>query len=118
MTRLSTHFQRAEFACKCGCGFDTVDIQTLEILEAVRQHFGKPVTITSGCRCPNHNRRVGGASNSQHVFGRAADIQVRGVHPHQVHAWLDANHPGVSLGRYSTFTHIDTRSNGPGRWGG
>ncbi|MCE8027526.1 DUF882 domain-containing protein [Halomonas daqingensis] len=118
MTRLSPHFVRAEFACKCGCGFDTVDIGTLEILEAVRTHFGQPVTITSGCRCANHNRRVGGASNSQHVFGRAADIQVRNVSPSQVADWVAANFPAASIGCYRTFTHIDTRSNGPARWGG
>lgn len=118
MTRLSPHFARAEFACRCGCGFDTVDVQTLEILEAVRSHFGSPVTITSGCRCPEHNRRVGGAKNSQHVLARAADIQVKGVAPHEVHDWIAGHFPQASLGRYATFTHVDTRTGGPARWRG
>lgn len=116
MTRLSPHFVRAEFACKCGCGFDTADAATLEILDAVRTHFGQPVIINSGCRCPAHNAAVGGAANSQHVFGRAADIRVRYVGSDLVADWVAANFPTASIGRYATFTHIDTRTGGPARW--
>ncbi|GHE20107.1 D-Ala-D-Ala carboxypeptidase family metallohydrolase [Halomonas urumqiensis] len=113
---VSPHFQRHEFACSCGCGFDTVDSDTLAVLERLRKHFGKPVTITSGCRCPRHNARVGGAPNSQHLRGRAADIQVRDINPAEVQLWLIANEPHASVGRYSTFTHLDTRSGTPARW--
>lgn len=116
--QISPHFSRREFACKCGCGFDTVDSRTLEVLESVRKHFIKPVIISSGCRCPDHNRHVGGAAGSQHVLGRAADFNVQGVNPRQVQAWIAANHPGASLGKYNSFTHVDTRSRGPARWGG
>lgn len=119
MTELtSPHFRRTEFACSCGCGFDTVDSKTLEVLDAVREHFGKPVTVTSGCRCDAHNRAIGGATHSQHKLGRAADIQVRDVDPDAVHAFIEATFPGASLGRYRTFTHVDTRSDGPARWNG
>lgn len=114
--KISPHFRRAEFACKCGCGFDTADVDTLAVLDAVRAHFGKPVIITSGCRCAEHNRRVGGAPGSQHVLGRAADIRVVGVEPDAVYDWLAVNFPAASLGRYSTFTHVDTRTGGPARW--
>lgn len=116
--KLSSHFARDEFACKCGCGFDTVDAGTLEILESVREHFQSPVTVTSGCRCPDYNRQVGGASQSQHKLGRAADIQVKGVDPVNVHDWIVETFPSVSVGRYSTFTHVDTRTDGPARWEG
>lgn len=116
--KLSAHFHRAEFACRCGCGFDTVDMATLRILEAVRQHFGQPVTVTSAARCREYNAAVGGASNSQHRFGRAADIQVQGVDAGEVHDWIAEHYPGASLGRYLTFTHVDTRSGGPARWRG
>lgn len=116
MTNVSKHFQRREFACKCGCGFDTVDVETLGILEAVRTHFGVPVIVNSGARCPAHNKAVGGAPNSQHVLARAADIRVSGVAPDEVATWVEMAFPKSSVGRYNTFTHIDTRSNGPARW--
>lgn len=112
------HFSRVEFACRCGCGFDTVDAETLEVARAVRSHFGAPVIVTSGCRCESHNRAIGGAQHSQHVLGRAADIKVQGVAPGDVQDWIESRFPNASVGRYASFTHIDTRSYGPARWRG
>lgn len=116
LEQLTRHFVRREFACKCGCGFDTIDAATLEIIENVRVHFDTPVIINSAARCPDHNRAVGGASNSQHLYGRAADIRVTGVDPADVHEFIDTTYPDASLGLYSTFVHVDTRTNGPARW--
>lgn len=45
-------------------------------LEPTRRHFGWPILVTSGYRCPLLNRRVAGAENSQHTLGEAADITV------------------------------------------
>lgn len=106
--KLSENFSRSEFACKCGCGQDTVDVVLIEILELVRDHFNQPITINSGNRCTVYNESVGGAKNSQHLKGRAADITVKGHAPSEVHAWLDAWHKG-GLGKYDTFTHVDSR---------
>jgi uncharacterized protein YcbK (DUF882 family) len=111
---LSVHFSRSEFACGCGCGFDTVDAVLLEALEALRGHFGVPVTITSAARCFNHNRDVGGARNSQHKKGRASDVQVKDTSPDVVADYAESL--GMSVGRYETFTHIDSRSGPPARW--
>lgn len=117
MGDLSVNFSRKEFACRCGCGFDTVDAQLIEALEGVRQHFDAPVTINSGCRCDAYNRKIGGAPNSQHRFGRAADIVVRGFAPSAVAGHLDKTYPDrYGVGRYATFTHIDTRSGPRSRW--
>ena len=44
------------------------------MLQVARDLYGKPIRITSGCRCIKHNRNVGGASNSAHLEGKAADI--------------------------------------------
>ena len=54
MGDVSDNFSRSEFACKCGCGFNSVDVALLDALEQVREKFG-PVSITSGNRCPKHN---------------------------------------------------------------
>lgn len=115
MGDLNHYFSRSEFACKCGCGFDTVDALLLEALREIRVHFKQPVTITSGCRCRAWNESVGGSLNSQHKKGRASDIQVKDTLPSDVADF--AEDLGLSVGRYETFTHVDSRSGPPARWG-
>lgn len=113
---MTPNFQRSDFACKCGCGFDTVDYDLALILERLGGHFERRVIVTSGCRCPQHNAAVGGSPRSQHLFARASDVVVEGIDPGLVYELLDQwGVPG--LGRYKTFTHVDTRTNGPARWG-
>ena len=116
MGDLSVHFSRHEFACNgmgkgiCQCGFDTVDAETLEVLEEVRTHFGEAVTVNSGCRCDKYNKHVGGSPNSKHKEGRACDIMVNNVQPVEVYHFLDTKYPNqYGIGSYDTFTHIDTR---------
>jgi hypothetical protein len=90
-------FTPQEFACKCGqyhapyCdGFPARPKEAMvKIADAVRAHFGVPVTIVSGLRCPQHNADSGGVANSQHMVGEAADINVRGVSAGAVEAFLD-----------------------------
>jgi uncharacterized protein YcbK (DUF882 family) len=113
---ISPWFDRSEFACKCECGFNTVDAELLEILDMIRSHYNARVTINSACRCPEHNKSVGGAENSQHLFARAADIVVDGVDPKDVQDYIDTKWPNqYGMGRYNTFTHIDSRST-KARW--
>lgn len=110
------HFNRSEFACNCGCEFDTVDFLLADVVDNIREHFNAPIYITSGCRCPSYNKKIGGAKFSQHVLGRAADLHVEGVEPKAVADYAESmGVPGV--GRYPGFTHVDTRTNGPIRWG-
>ena len=114
--KLSPHFKRKEFACKCGCGFSLPDAELLSVLEDVREHFGKPVNINSACRCPAHNKAVGGAPNSAHVQGIAADIDVSGVTPYEVQQYVLGYYNGkYGIGCYNTFTHIDVRAK-KARW--
>ena len=120
-------FTRDEFACKCGCGYNTVDADLLSIANRIRNHYNAPVTVTSGCRCIRYNREVGGAepdyfdgepvfgTGSQHIWARAMDLIVAGVHPASVAAYCVSI--GVQgLGEYSNFTHVDTRSGPKARW--
>ena len=112
MGDLTENFSRSEFACKCGCGFDDIALDTVYICQAVRDHFNRPVTITSGCRCIAQNANVGGAENSQHIAGTAADIVVKDVHAYDVYEYLDTNSVDLSvggLGKYNLFIHLDTR---------
>lgn len=110
------NFKISEFRCK-GSGklpSGGMDNNLLLKLEELRYRLGgKAVVINSGYRTPAHNRRVGGASNSQHLYGKAADIVVRGVSPSRVYREADKLFNGV--GKYNTFTHVDTR-NGKARF--
>ena len=117
MIKISNHFTRHEFSCQCGCGFDTVDVCLVNLLERVRDHFDRPVIISSGCRCIRHNEHVGGKSSSQHIQGRAADILVSGVDPEDVADYIENINPTGGVGRYNTFTHVDTRDQ-CARWNG
>lgn len=116
MGDISAHFNRSEFECQCGCGFDTVDVELIETLESVRQYFMSPVTITSGCRCPSHNKKIGGAVDSWHVIGRAADFKVQGKTPQQVVDFLTVScKDKFGIGTYPTWVHIDSRKE-KSRW--
>jgi uncharacterized protein YcbK (DUF882 family) len=71
--RVAPHFVLREFQCRC-CGCVKLSPGLLERLEALREALGRPVVVTSGYRCPAHNRAVGGAARSLHMTGRAADV--------------------------------------------
>ena len=106
------NFAIREFNSKDGGGMreNGMSNELLLKLERLRYECGnKPMIITSGYRTPSHNKRVGGASNSQHIYGRAADIKVRGVSPSTVYSKADKIFSRGGVGKYSTFTHVDTR---------
>lgn len=80
---MTENFKKSEFVCKCGkCKVipellkDNVWYLANE-LEKIRAALGRPIIINSGIRCPGHNRRIGGVSNSKHLYGRAVDIKVK-----------------------------------------
>lgn len=114
------HFKRSEFKCKC-CGYvKNIPISLLIYLETIRRYFNeKPVVISSGYRCEQHNTHVGGGEYSQHLKGKAADLYVIGVNAYKVYRFCNEfifmYNGGV--GRYSSFTHIDVR-NKKSRWSG
>lgn len=116
--KLSPHFHANEFRCKCKSrGLDRDDTwchgevwahrDLVERLEALRARLGRPIVITSGCRCPRYNAHIGGARMSQHKRGTAADIVVQGRTPKEV-ARI-ARELGLFVIEYPTFTHVDVR---------
>lgn len=71
------HFEPFEFTCRCGCGAQSVSSALVLRLDAVREIYGRRVFVTSGRRCVKHNASpdVGGAEQSRHLIGCAADVR-------------------------------------------
>ena len=77
---------RSETARRCGIDnkpqteevVENLRALCLEVLQPLRDHLGKPVVVSSGYRCKDLNKKVGGVENSQHLKGEAADIKVSG----------------------------------------
>lgn len=123
----SEHFNLSEFASHDGANTPRGaigNIQTLmNQLEVLRAELGgNPITIISGYRSPAHNTSIGGATRSQHLCGRAADIRVGDYTPAQVHAKIEelisaGRMMQGGLGIYDTFVHYDTRGT-RARWDG
>ncbi len=109
------YFSRWEFECHCQCGKDTVDYELADLLDTIRGHFGVPVKVISGHRCSQYNAYIGGAANSQHLVGKAADIKVQGVEPTVVADFAETLLKEGGIGRYNSFTHVDVRSK-KARW--
>lgn len=112
------NFTVAEFACTDGSDVVFISPDLVKILQKIRDHFKKPVTINSGYRTVTKNKAVGGATYSQHLYGMAADITVKGVSPKVVAAYAESLLPGTGgIGIYSSFVHVDTRKV-KSRWNG
>lgn len=118
--KLSTNFTVKEFACKDGSDAVLVAPRLVMVLQSIRSHFGAAVTINSGYRTPQYNTKVGGVAHSQHCYGTAADIVVRGKTPAAVAAYARELMPdwgGVGIYSKQGFTHIDVRE-GRADWNG
>ncbi len=115
-TKLSANFRVREFDCngKGCCDSTRIDSQLVDYLQKIRDHFGKPVNLSSGYRCEKHNGKVANAvSNSRHILGMAADIKVSGVAPAEVAKYAESiGVKGIGLyqGADGNFVHIDTRA--------
>ena len=124
--RLTKNFILSEFDCRDGSVmppdvFSNVAKLAKE-LQVLRDFIGKSITVNSGYRSPNYNRSIGGASRSQHLLGKAADIRVDGISPRELHGIIeelikDGRMKQGGLGKYNTFTHYDIRDN-KARWNG
>ena len=115
-TYLSKNFKVSEF--KCNDGSDTVLIsdKLVGLLQNIRDHFGAAVTINSAYRTESYNKKIGGATKSQHVNGTAADIVVKGATPLEVAQYMEHIMPDSGgIGVYQSFTHVDVRAN-RSRW--
>lgn len=114
---IAPHFKLREVASRDAADKVYIHPLLLALLETIRAHFGAPVKINSAYRTQAHNEAVGGSSNSQHLYGMAADIVVQGVTPEEVAQYADTELKAGGVGRYQNFTHVDI-SGIDRRWSG
>jgi len=113
---IAPHFNLSEFSCPC-CKRVMLHPLLLEKLEKLRKVIERPVYITSGYRCFEYNRKVGGVANSYHCIGLAADIKVKDINLIELlgHAEeIDFN--GIGFYEKKNFLHLDVRPTKRTRW--
>lgn len=130
--KVSENLSRHEFACKCGCGFDAVDITLVNLLQDACDYFKEKykadkvsIIITSGNRCAAHNAAEWGAAKSKHIFGIAADHRIRvvvndkqiTVPAEELAEYYNSRYPNsLGVGMYPNGrVHLDVRD-APARW--
>lgn len=120
MTRLSTNFTLEEFASSDGAPMPdwveaNIRLVLAPALQIIRDALGAPLVVASGYRSPSHNQAVGGATKSQHLQGKAADLVPPSGVPVEdlatlVEGLIEAGKiPGGGLGLYNGWIHYDVR---------
>ena len=116
--KLSKNFTVKEFACSDGTDTVFISLTLVNLLQKIRNHFGKAVIINSAYRTEAHNKSIGGATYSQHKYGLAADIHINGVTPKEIAAYVETLMPSSGgIGIYKSFVHVDVRQV-KSRWNG
>ena len=112
MENLSKNFKASEFSCKCGCGYCAPAAKLILSIQAIRDKAGASVSVTSGCRCTEHNAKYsavkglaanlgkgnpGDKTASAHTLGEAADFRVKGLNRRQAYDLIVAMHKAGEL---------------------
>lgn len=116
------NFSQKEFDCHCNlktCQWTLVDTDLVLGLEKLREKREKPIHLTSGFRCLEHNHSIGGKPGSTHTVGKAADIREDGVSGHDlaIAASTIETFALGGIGEYKSFAHVDVRGY-KSRWKG
>ena len=115
---IAPHFNLSEFTCPC-CKKVMLHPLLLEKLERLRKIMVRPIHITSGYRCSNYNRKVGGVANSYHCIGLAADIKVKDINLMELLAYAEEiDFTGIGFYEKKDFLHLDVRPTQRTRWRG
>jgi uncharacterized protein YcbK (DUF882 family) len=104
------NFKESEFACR-HCGQTKMDTDFMHRLQLLRDRFKKPMTITSGYRCPQHPIEAAKSAPGPHSTGKAADIAVQGADAHRLLSIsLELNFTGIGVQQKGDkrFLHLDT----------
>jgi len=121
MTYIAPFITRQEYECSC-CGSLPPDLEQKEYIyqelfksfETLRKRTGKSILITSGYRCPKHNKEIGGVTYSAHIFGVALDIACADLNDLNIKEYiLRSVNPDLRIGVYpdQLFIHMDTAYN-------
>jgi uncharacterized protein YcbK (DUF882 family) len=122
--KITENFSLAEFNSKCGRPMPNNVLKNItelaKNLQVIRDEVNLPISITSGYRSPQHNARVKGARNSQHLLGTAVDLKVKGMSPSSVALVIekliqDGKIKQGGIGIYNTWVHYDIRGT-KARW--
>ena len=116
--QLTKNFTREEFACKgngCCCHSAPISLELVDAIQRLRVLAAKPLTINSGFRCITHNAKIGGADDSQHCKGTAADIATPKGFTDEKFFELARQIPEFEtggMGIYDGRIHVDVRRTG------
>lgn len=116
------YFTRNEFTCRC-CGQEHMKHEFLLLLDKVRLEYGRPLMVTSGYRCPDHNASVSSTGRTgPHTTGLAVDFGVSGGGAHELlTAAIQCNQfTGIGIHQcgplHSRFIHLDILTTQPRPW--
>jgi uncharacterized protein YcbK (DUF882 family) len=124
MAKITNNFSLQEFNSKCRRPIPNRVlpniIELAKNLQVLRDAVGKSITITSGYRSPEHNAKIKGAKNSQHITGMASDIKVAGMTPKEVALVIEGliesgKMKQGGIGIYPSWVHYDIRGT-KARW--
>lgn len=124
-TQLSAHFNVREFSCGCGGTHDIlISSELIDKMEQIRAAFHcSKIIVTSGYRCPTHDKAVGGTGSGQHTKGTAADICCYAQDGSIISSKLvcckaqDIGFTGIAnIDSSYQYTHVDVRTSG--KWYG
>jgi uncharacterized protein YcbK (DUF882 family) len=116
--RITENFSLSEFDCKDGSELPTALLPNVldlaDNLQVLRDYLGVPISINSAYRSLDYNRKIGGATNSQHLLAKAADIVVESKTSEEVtniikYLISEGKMVQGGLKAYKTFTHYDIR---------
>ena len=114
--KITKYFNLSEFSCPC-CNKVMLHPKLLGKLVELRNALERPLYVTSGYRCFEHNRQVGGIVNSYHCIGLAADIKVKDINLIElleICENIDFN--GIGFYERKNFLHLDVRPTKRSRW--
>ena len=118
-TQITEHFKASEFQCKCGNPHDfSVSDELVDKLELLRSKLNcSAITLSSGYRCSQHDKNVGGSGSGQHTLGTAADICCKDQNGQPINSRLvccaaqDLGFTGIAnIDDTYTYTHVDVRT--------